>query len=68
MSNDHAYLTHIQDSLHEVQTFIQSESYESFLENRMVQNAVMRAFEVSARQRGASAPNYAKPAPRRRDA
>jgi uncharacterized protein with HEPN domain len=46
MSNDHAYLMHIRDSLHEVQTFIQGESYESFLENRMVQNAVMRSFEV----------------------
>ena len=46
MSNDHVYLMHIRDSLLEVQTFIQGESYESFLENRMVQNAVMRSFEV----------------------
>lgn len=46
MSDDHVYLMHIRDSLHEVQTFIQGESYESFLENRMIQNAVMRSFEV----------------------
>jgi uncharacterized protein with HEPN domain len=46
MSNDRVYLMHIRDSLREVQTFIQGESYESFLENRMVQNAVMRSFEV----------------------
>jgi uncharacterized protein with HEPN domain len=46
MSDDHVYLMHIRDSLHEVQTFIQGESYESFLENRMMQNAVMRSFEV----------------------
>ena len=46
MSNDRVYLMYIRDSLHEVQMFIQGESYESFLENRMVQNAVMRSFEV----------------------
>ncbi len=46
MSDDHLYLMHIRDSLHEVQTFIQGESYESFLENRMIQNAMMRSFEV----------------------
>lgn len=46
MSDDHVYLMHIRDSLYEVQTFIQGESYESFLENRMIQNAVMRSFEV----------------------
>ena len=46
MSDDHVYLMHIRDSLHEVQTFVQGESYESFPENRMIQNAVMRSFEV----------------------
>jgi uncharacterized protein with HEPN domain len=46
MSNDRVYLMHIRDSLREVQTFIRGESYESFLKNRMVQNAVMRSFEV----------------------
>ena len=46
MSNDHAYLMHIRDSLHEVPMFIRGESYESFLEKRMAQNAVMRSFEV----------------------
>src|SRR5215210_8523795 len=46
MSNDRVYLMHIQDSLREVQTFIEGESYESFLKSRLVQNAVMRSFEV----------------------
>lgn len=46
MSNDRAFLLHIRDALREVLTFIEGESYESFLANRMVQNAVMRSFEV----------------------
>ncbi len=46
MSSDIVFLEHIRDSLREVQTFIKNEDYESFLENRMVQNAVMRSFEV----------------------
>lgn len=46
MRDDLVYLMHIRDSLHEVRQFIEDESYESFLENRMVQNAVMRSFEV----------------------
>ena len=46
MSDDHVYSMHIRDSLRKVQAFIQGESYESFLENRMLQNAVMRSFEM----------------------
>ncbi|HZY57532.1 MAG TPA: DUF86 domain-containing protein [Rubrobacteraceae bacterium] len=46
MSNDRVFLLHIRDALREVLTFIEGESYESFLANRMVQNAVMRSFEV----------------------
>lgn len=51
MSNDRVYLMYIrdslrEDSLREVQTFVQGESYESFLKSRLVQNAVMRSFEV----------------------
>jgi uncharacterized protein with HEPN domain len=46
MRDDLVYLMHIRDSLREVQQFIEGETYESFLENRMVQNAVMRSFEV----------------------
>ena len=42
MSGDLAYLMHIRDSLREVRTFIQNEDHESFLENRMVQNAATR--------------------------
>ena len=46
MRDDRVYLMHIRDSLREVRQFIEGESYESFLENRMMQNAVMRSFEV----------------------
>lgn len=46
MNDDRAFLMHIRDALREVQEFIEGESYERFLENRMVQNAVMRSFEV----------------------
>jgi uncharacterized protein with HEPN domain len=46
MRDDLAYLMHIRDSLREVRSFIEGESYESFLQNRMMQNAVMRSFEV----------------------
>jgi uncharacterized protein with HEPN domain len=37
---------HIRDALREVRAFIQNQSRESFLTNRMAQNAVMRSFEV----------------------
>lgn len=46
MRDDLVYLMHIRDALREVRSFIEGESYESFLENRMMQNAVMRSFEV----------------------
>ena len=46
MSSDLVYLMHIRESLCGVRMFIRNEDYESFLENRMVQNAVMRFFEV----------------------
>lgn len=46
MTDDLVYLRHVRDSLHEVRSFIEGESYESFLESRMLQNAVMRSFEV----------------------
>lgn len=46
MSGDLVFLMHVRDSLREVRQFIEDESYEGFLENRMMQNAVMRSFEV----------------------
>ena len=46
MGDDRAFLLHIRDALREVREFVEGEDYESFLENRMVQNAVMRSFEV----------------------
>ena len=46
MKDDLVYLMHIRDSLREVRQFTEDESHESFLEHRMVQNAVMRSLEV----------------------
>lgn len=46
MRDDRLFLLHIRDSLREVREFIEGESYESFSESRMVQNAVIRSFEV----------------------
>lgn len=46
MSNDRAFLLHIRDALREVREFVEGEDHESFMENRMAQNAVMRSFEV----------------------
>ncbi len=46
MRDDRAFLLHIRDALREAREFVEGEDYESFLENRMVQNAVMRSFEV----------------------
>ncbi len=47
MRDDRAFLLHIRDALREAREFVEGEDYESFLENRMVQNAVMRSFEVA---------------------
>lgn len=46
MSDDLLFLIHIRDSLREVRAFVANETREGFLENRMLQNAVMRSFEV----------------------
>ncbi len=46
MRDDRAFLLHIRDALREAREFVEGEDYESFAENRMVQNAVMRSFEV----------------------
>ena len=46
MMDDRAFLLHIRDALHEVRQFVEGTGYEGFLEDRMMQNAVMRSFEV----------------------
>jgi uncharacterized protein with HEPN domain len=46
MGDDRAFLLHIRDALREVREFVQGTDYEGFLEDRMMQNAVMRSFEV----------------------
>jgi uncharacterized protein with HEPN domain len=46
MRDDRAFLLHIRDSLREVREFVEGTNYEGFLEDRMMQNAVMRSFEV----------------------
>jgi uncharacterized protein with HEPN domain len=44
--DDRAFLLHIRDALHEVRLFVEGTGYEGFLEDRMMQNAVMRSIEV----------------------
>ncbi len=46
MMDDRAFLLHIRDALREVREFVEGTDYEGFLEDRMMQNAVMRSFEV----------------------
>ncbi len=46
MTDDRAFLLHIRDALREVREFVEGTDYEGFLEDRMMQNAVMRSFEV----------------------
>lgn len=45
--DDRAFLLHIRDALREVREFVAGEDHDSFLSNRMAQNAVMRSFEVA---------------------
>ncbi len=47
MGDDRAFVLHIRDALREVEEFVEGEDYENFLANRMLQNAVMRSFEVA---------------------
>ncbi len=46
MNDDRAFLLHIRDALGEVEGFVEGTDYDSFLKDRMMQNAVMRSFEV----------------------
>lgn len=44
--DDRVFLLHMRDALLEVREFVREEDHASFLSNRMVQNAVIRSFEV----------------------
>lgn len=46
MRDDRVFLLHIRDALREVREFTGETSHEGFSKNRMMQNAVMRSFEV----------------------
>jgi uncharacterized protein with HEPN domain len=46
MKDDQSFLHHIRDALREVRDFVEGTDYEGFLEDRMMQNAVVRSFEV----------------------
>ena len=46
MKDDQAFLHHIRDALREVRDFVEGTDYGGFLEDRMMQNAVVRSFEV----------------------
>ena len=41
MNSNRPYLCHIRDALVEIQQFVQSMTYEEFLEDRRTQNAVI---------------------------
>ena len=44
--DDRVYLTHIRDALQQVVTYTDGLDYAGFLSNRMVQDAVIRQFEI----------------------
>lgn len=63
MNSDLTFLIHIRDSLREARSFIRGVSYESFLENRMVQNAVMRSLEVAGEASRRVSPQFRRAHP-----
>lgn len=44
--DDRVYLAHIRDALHQISTYTDGIDQEAFQENRMVQDAVIRQFEI----------------------
>jgi len=46
MKDDKIYLLHIKDSINTIKRFVKSMSKESFLEDELVQNAVIRQVQV----------------------
>ncbi len=48
--DDQVYLAHIKDALQQISTYTDGMDNKAFLGNRMVQDAVIRQFEISARQ------------------
>ena len=44
--DDQVYLAHILDALHQISTYTEGMDSESFLGNRMAQDAVIRQFEI----------------------
>lgn len=46
MRDDQVYLAHIMDALQQIATYTAGMDYEAFLENRLVQDGVIRQFEV----------------------
>jgi restriction endonuclease len=46
MRDDRAFVLHLSDALREVREFVEGTDYEGFLEDRMMQNAVIRFFEI----------------------
>ncbi len=46
MKDDSFYLSHILDSINQIQLYIKCLDYEAFIENRLVQDAVIRQLEI----------------------
>lgn len=48
--DDQVYLAHIRDALQQIATYTEGMDYTGFLGNRMVQDAVIRQFEIVEKQ------------------
>jgi len=46
MKDDTVYLKHISDALVQVQTYLLGKSFEEFISNKMLQDAVIRQLEI----------------------
>lgn len=46
MKNDAVYLHHILDAINRIQEYIADNSYEHFLKNNLLQDGVIRQFEI----------------------
>jgi len=46
MKDDTVYLKHISDALVQIQTYLLGKSFEEFISNKMLQDAVIRQLEI----------------------
>jgi uncharacterized protein with HEPN domain len=46
MKDDTVYLKHIDDALDQIETYLLGKSFEEFMDNKMLQDAVVRQLEI----------------------